>query len=49
MALDSKTGEVTLTSDLADVTEDTTLVQTAEATDHGKPPLSATGQFFLCI
>ncbi|XP_032418047.1 cadherin EGF LAG seven-pass G-type receptor 2-like [Xiphophorus hellerii] len=42
LALDSETGEVTLTSDLADVTEDTTLVLTAEATDHGKPPLSAT-------
>ncbi|XP_023190113.1 protein dachsous-like [Xiphophorus maculatus] len=42
LALDSETGEVTLTSDLADVTEDTTLVLTAEATDHGKPPLSTT-------
>ncbi|XP_014826183.1 PREDICTED: cadherin-related tumor suppressor-like [Poecilia mexicana] len=42
LALDSETGEVTLTYDLADVTEDFTLVLTAEATDHGKPPLNAT-------
>nr|XP_008302668.1 PREDICTED: protocadherin Fat 4-like [Stegastes partitus] len=42
LALDSKTGAVTLTSDLADLTEDTTLVLTAMAEDHGQPPLSAT-------
>ncbi|XP_032418046.1 protocadherin Fat 4-like [Xiphophorus hellerii] len=42
LALDSETGEVTLTSDLADVKEDTRLVLTAEATDHGEPPLSTT-------
>ncbi|XP_008416259.1 protein dachsous [Poecilia reticulata] len=47
--LDSETGEVTLTSDLADVTEDTTLVLTAEATDHGKPPLNATARVVVNI
>ncbi|XP_043970025.1 protocadherin Fat 4 isoform X2 [Gambusia affinis] len=49
LALDSETGEVTLTSDLADVTEDTRLVLTAEATDHGKPPLSATARVVVNI
>ncbi|XP_014894869.1 protein dachsous-like [Poecilia latipinna] len=49
LALDSETGEVTLTSDLTDVTEDTTLVLTAEATDHGKPPLSATARVVVNI
>lgn len=44
MALNSETGAVTLTSDLADVTEDTTLVLTAMAEDHGRPPLNSTGQ-----
>uniref|UniRef100_A0A096LSP5 Cadherin domain-containing protein n=1 Tax=Poecilia formosa TaxID=48698 RepID=A0A096LSP5_POEFO len=49
LALDSETGEVTLTYDLADVTEDFTLVLTAEATDHGKPPLSATARVVVNI
>lgn len=43
MALDSETGAVTLTSDLSDVKEDTTLELTATAKDHGEPPLSSTG------
>ncbi|XP_014894865.1 protocadherin-like wing polarity protein stan [Poecilia latipinna] len=49
LALDSETGEVTLTSDLTDVTEDTTLVLTAEATDHGKPPHSTTARVVVNI
>ncbi|XP_030282168.1 cadherin-23-like [Sparus aurata] len=44
LALDSTTGAVTLTSDLADVKEDTTLVLTAMAEDHGEPPLSSTAR-----
>ncbi|TKS68735.1 Protocadherin Fat 4 FAT tumor suppressor -like protein 4 [Collichthys lucidus] len=42
LALNSETGAVNLTSDLADVTEDTTLVLTAMAKDHGTPPLNST-------
>ncbi|KAF3852693.1 hypothetical protein F7725_006048 [Dissostichus mawsoni] len=42
LALNSETGAVTLTSDLADVTEDTTLVLKAMATDQGRPPLNST-------
>ncbi|XP_034740142.1 protocadherin Fat 4 [Etheostoma cragini] len=44
LALNSESGDVTLTSDLADVTEDTTLVLTAMAKDHGQPPLNATAR-----
>lgn len=44
MALNSNTGNVTLTSEFADLTEDTTVMLTAMATDHGQPPLSSTGQ-----
>ncbi|XP_068451673.1 protein dachsous-like [Clinocottus analis] len=43
LALNSETGAVTLTSDLADLTEDITVVLTAVAQDHGLPPLSSTG------
>lgn len=43
MALNNETGAVTLTSDLAEVTEDTTLNLMAVAEDHGRPPLNATG------
>ncbi|XP_038133976.1 protein dachsous [Cyprinodon tularosa] len=49
LALNSETGEVTLTSDLSDVTEDTRLLLTAEATDHGTPPLSATARVMVDI
>ncbi|XP_020495271.2 protocadherin Fat 4 [Labrus bergylta] len=42
LALNSDTGAVTLTSDLADVTEDTSLVLTSMAEDHGQPPLNST-------
>ncbi|XP_072240019.1 cadherin EGF LAG seven-pass G-type receptor 2 [Leuresthes tenuis] len=49
LALNSETGAVTLTSDSADLTEDTTLVLTAMATDHGHPPLNSTGQLNLFI
>ncbi|XP_028423953.1 protocadherin Fat 4-like [Perca flavescens] len=42
LALNSESGDVTLTSDLADVTEDTTVVLTAMAKDHGQPPLNST-------
>ncbi|XP_037327747.2 protocadherin Fat 4 [Pungitius pungitius] len=44
LALNSETGAVTLTSDLADVTEDTTLELTAVAEDHGRPPLNSTAR-----
>ncbi|XP_034400280.1 protocadherin Fat 4 [Cyclopterus lumpus] len=44
LALNSETGAVTLTSDLAEVTEDTTLVLTAMARDHGRPPLNSTAR-----
>lgn len=44
LALNSETGAVTLTSDLADLTEDTTLVLTAMAKDHGQPPLNSTAR-----
>lgn len=43
MALNSDTGAVTLTSDLADLTDDITLVLTAMAQDHGEPRLNSTG------
>ncbi|XP_078146234.1 cadherin-23-like [Centroberyx gerrardi] len=42
LALDSETGAVTLTSDVADVTEDTILELTAVAEDRGRPPLNST-------
>ncbi|XP_039671449.1 protocadherin Fat 4 [Perca fluviatilis] len=42
LALNSESGDVTLTSGLADVTEDTTVVLTAMAKDHGQPPLNST-------
>ncbi|CAK6984226.1 protocadherin Fat 4-like, partial [Scomber scombrus] len=42
LALNSETGEVSLTSDLANVTEDTTLHLTAMAKDNGQPPLHST-------
>lgn len=44
MALNSETGAVTLTSDIANVTEDTTLELTAVAEDHGHTPLRSTGE-----
>ncbi|KAL7403573.1 hypothetical protein ABVT39_002455 [Epinephelus coioides] len=44
LALDSESGAVTLTSDLANVTEDTTIVLTAMAKDHGQPPLHSTAR-----
>ncbi|XP_044045435.1 protocadherin Fat 4 [Siniperca chuatsi] len=47
LALNSETGAVTLTSDLADVTEDTTLVLTAVAKDHGRPPLNTTARLVV--
>ncbi|XP_041642272.1 protocadherin Fat 4 [Cheilinus undulatus] len=47
LALDSETGDVTLTSDLADVTEDTTVKLTAKAEDHGEPPLSSTASVMV--
>ncbi|KAM3624462.1 uncharacterized protein V6R79_023812 [Siganus canaliculatus] len=47
LALDSVTGAVTLTSDLAGITEDTTLELTAMAVDHGLPPLSSTASVMV--
>lgn len=46
LAIDSKTGEVTLT---ADVTEETTIHTTAVATDHGTPPLNTTARVVVNI
>ncbi|XP_039541429.1 cadherin EGF LAG seven-pass G-type receptor 2-like [Pimephales promelas] len=40
VALDADTGDITLTSDLGEVTENTLLTLTAIATDHGTPPKS---------
>ncbi|XP_016145402.1 protocadherin-1-like [Sinocyclocheilus grahami] len=40
VALDAETGDITLTSDLSEVTEDTLLTLTAIATDHGTPAQS---------
>ncbi|RVE76560.1 hypothetical protein OJAV_G00009860 [Oryzias javanicus] len=42
LALNSETGEVTLTSEITALTEDTTVELTAMATDHGEPPLNST-------
>ncbi|XP_030281852.1 cadherin EGF LAG seven-pass G-type receptor 2-like, partial [Sparus aurata] len=47
LALNSTTGAVTLTSNLTDVKEDTTLVLTAMAEDHGEPPLSSTARVMV--
>ncbi|KAM6941222.1 protocadherin Fat 4 [Lycodopsis pacificus] len=44
LALNSETGAVTLTSDLNNLTQDTTLVLTARAEDHGRPPLNSTAR-----
>lgn len=44
LALNDVTGEVSLTSDLADLTKDTTEKMTVMAKDHGQPPLNATGR-----
>ncbi|XP_045903065.1 protocadherin Fat 4-like isoform X1 [Micropterus dolomieu] len=49
LAVNSETGAVTLTSDLADVTEDTVLVQTAIAEDHGQPPLNSTARLVVSL
>lgn len=46
VALDGETGDITLTSDLSEVTEDTLLTLSAIATDHGTPPLSDEGLGF---
>ncbi|XP_024145645.1 protocadherin Fat 4 isoform X2 [Oryzias melastigma] len=42
LALNSETGEVTLTSEVTALTEDTVVEMTAMATDHGEPPLHST-------
>lgn len=49
VSLDAETGDVTLTADLSDLTEDTLLNLTAKVTDHGTPPKSATGFIYLQI
>lgn len=48
VAVNAETGAVTLTSDLANVTEDTTLKLVAMAEDRGRPPLNATGSLLQC-
>ncbi|XP_040893189.1 protocadherin Fat 4 [Toxotes jaculatrix] len=47
LALNSETGAVTLTSDLANLTEDTTLELMAMAKDHGRPPLNSTARVLV--
>ncbi|XP_029001511.1 protein dachsous [Betta splendens] len=47
LALNSETGEVTLTSDLSDLKEDIRENMTVEATDHGRPPLSSTASVIV--
>ncbi|XP_030207359.1 protocadherin Fat 4 isoform X1 [Gadus morhua] len=42
LSINSETGAVVLTSDLASVTKDTTITLTAIARDQGQPPLSST-------
>ncbi|CAN9493182.1 unnamed protein product [Ophioblennius macclurei] len=42
LALNNETGAVTLTSNLSDISKDTTLQLTAMAKDHGIPPLNST-------
>lgn len=43
LALNDVTGEVSFTTDLADLTKDTTEKMTVMAKDHGQPPLDSTG------
>ncbi|KAK2817525.1 hypothetical protein Q5P01_025716 [Channa striata] len=45
--LNSESGAVSLASDLADLTEDTTLELTAMAEDHGRPPLNSTARVIV--
>ncbi|XP_048052026.1 protocadherin Fat 4-like [Megalobrama amblycephala] len=47
VALDAETGDITLTSDLSGVTEDTLLMLTAIATDHGTAPESAEAEVLI--
>ncbi|XP_073716311.1 protocadherin Fat 4 isoform X2 [Misgurnus anguillicaudatus] len=47
VSLDAKTGEITLTSDLSELIEDTLVNLTARATDHGTPPESATAEVLI--
>ncbi|XP_011481165.1 protocadherin Fat 4 isoform X2 [Oryzias latipes] len=42
LALNGESGEVTLTSEVSALTEDTVVELTAMATDHGEPPLNST-------
>ncbi len=46
MALDAKTGDIILTSNLSKVTEDTLITLTATATDQGTPAQSDEGLGF---
>ncbi|XP_039541433.1 protocadherin Fat 4-like isoform X1 [Pimephales promelas] len=47
VALDAEKGNITLTSDLSEVTEDTLLTLTAIATDHGTPPKSKEAEVLI--
>ncbi|KAA0721886.1 Protocadherin Fat 4 FAT tumor suppressor -like protein 4 [Triplophysa tibetana] len=49
VSLDAETGDVTLTSDLSDLTEDTVLNLTAKVTDHGTPSKTATAEVLIDI
>ncbi|XP_028253159.1 protocadherin-1-like [Parambassis ranga] len=49
LALNSESGEVTLTSDLSDITEDTTLQLTAMAKDHTHPDVGEEGQLVYSL
>ncbi|KAL2086494.1 hypothetical protein ACEWY4_017553 [Coilia grayii] len=49
VSLNSETGDIILTSDLADVKEDMLLNLTVKAEDHGKPPRSSTATALIFI
>ncbi|XP_041959519.1 protein dachsous-like [Alosa sapidissima] len=49
LSLNSETGDITLTSDLSNVTKDTLLNLTAKAEDHGTTPLSSTATVLIYI
>ncbi|CAL8329316.1 unnamed protein product [Lota lota] len=47
LSMNSETGAVTLASDLASVTKDTTITLMAMAKDHGLPPLNSTASVVI--
>ncbi|KAJ8389923.1 hypothetical protein AAFF_G00113920 [Aldrovandia affinis] len=49
LSLHNETGEITLTSDLSNIAEDTLLKLTALARDHGQPPRSSTATVLVSL